>query len=104
MAGNPGDFSIGDFGLALEITVVDRLGVADDISDGTTLEMHLTDPDEVTTVYTATFTNSGTDGNIQYVIADATVLSKAGQWSYRASIAAPTRTFRTVPVDFIVVA
>lgn len=79
-------FQKGDYGKQIiRRTLKDQDGTAIDISAGDTLSFILVDQDGNSSTLTAAFTNSGTDGKVQYTFADS-VLDEGGAWKFRFMI------------------
>lgn len=69
----------GDYGGIIRITIKER-GAVKDISTATTKQFRFIRPDGVELpAVTAVFTNSGTDGKLQFTVTSG-MLSKAGPW------------------------
>ena len=73
----------GDVGTILRVTVTDD-GAAVDISAATTKQLLLKSPAGAVLTKTAVFTNTGTDGKLQYTTI-AGDLSSTGDWQIQAS-------------------
>jgi len=70
---------VGDIGTTIKATIVDQDGNALDVSGASTLQLIFLKPNGVQESQTATMTNDGTDGIIEYVtIADD--LDVPGVW------------------------
>lgn len=96
----PAPLFVGDFGLALRITVADAAGDSIDISSSTAREFEIEDPQRNTTTVVAVFITDGTDGRLQYVL-QAGDLDEKGEWKVRAKITeGATKMFRTEKYEF----
>lgn len=79
-------FQKGDYGKQIiRRTLKDQDGAVVDISAADSRSFILVDPDGNTSTLTAAFTNSGSDGKIQYTFADS-VLDEGGPWKFRFKI------------------
>lgn len=87
-----------DVGTVFELTLKDD-GTVVDISSQTLLEIIFEKPDGTTVTKTASLTNTGTDGKMQYktVAAD---LDVAGLWKLQGKITIAAGTFRTSEYEF----
>jgi len=74
-------------GVAIRATITED-DVAVDVSAVTTRELVFQKPDGTTETTTAVFTNTGTDGKIQYVT-EAAFLDTPGVWSVQGSVVFP---------------
>lgn len=61
-------------------------GNALDVSTASTREIILRDPNGVSTTFDASFTNSGSDGLIEYETVDADDLGVAGPWQAQGHV------------------
>ena len=85
-----------DIGAIINATIIDpATDAALDISGATTMEFRIKKPDATAATWTAAFTNSGTDGKIDYTtIADD--LDQTGVYLLEARIVASGQDSRTV--------
>lgn len=95
---------VGQFGEAISLTVVNKLGTAVDISSYTTsISVTIRDPLTLTSrTYSGSFVTDGTDGKIQFT-PSAGDIDRPGVWEgqiklEKASAIAITRVF-TIEVD-----
>lgn len=68
------------------VTVKDQDGNVVDLSTATVKEMRFKDPDGLITTETATFVNTGTDGQIQFTDTTGGKAAKVGPWKYWARV------------------
>lgn len=80
-------------GVTIVCLITDN-GDAVDISDATTLEICLRAPSGGDKTETATFTNTGSDGQIQFTT-DGTEFDELGRWKIAAHIVGPTYERKT---------
>ena len=73
----------GDVGTVLEVEIRED-DVALDVSDATTKQILLRQPDGTTLTKTATFSSDGTDGRIRYVVVDGDLT--AGRWAIQGRV------------------
>jgi hypothetical protein len=89
---------INDIGTIFRVTVYDTTSTGTteiaDISAATSLTFTFKRPDGTTYTKNASFTNTGTDGQIQYVTVDGD-LNVAGTWSIQAYVVTPTGSHKT---------
>ena len=89
---------VDDFGQVVKLRIVqDKTAV--DISSYTTRVFVLRDPDGTAATETATFSSDGTDGYLQYTIADGDI-DAAGPWSASARISQVDVELTSAPVSF----
>ena len=74
----------GDYGTKFEVTINDENGVVD-VSAATTKNIIFEKPSGILVTQTASFTNSGTDGKIEYTTISGD-LNEAGTWKIQAQI------------------
>ena len=78
-------------------------GTVVDISSFTTRSFILRSPAGTATTKTATFTTDGTDGYLQYTIADGNI-NVVGKWSVAARISKTSVELTSKPVTFLAIA
>lgn len=85
-----------DFGQVAKITFtdVDTNAAADISSYSVSQSMIFTDPSGTETAVTAAFATDGTDGIIQYTVADG-LFDVAGDWTVRGKVVGSTATLST---------
>lgn len=88
------DIRVGDIGTLFQLTIVDKVEKAVNISAATTLEIRFHKPDSTSVDKTATFSNDGTDGLIEYSTV-AGDLDMAGKWRIQARIVTPVGGWRS---------
>ena len=74
-----------DYGTKFEVTINDENGVVD-VSGATTKNIIFEKPSGTKITQAASFTNSGTDGKIEYTTVSGD-LNEAGTWKIQAQIA-----------------
>ena len=87
MAAN--EIHLADIGTVFEVTLMDDTAVVD-ISTASVMEIVFEKPDKTKVINTAVFTNDGTDGKMQYVIALDTELDQTGNWKIQGIVTMPT--------------
>ncbi len=93
---------VGDIGTVFEITIVDDNDAAIDISTATTLQIIFKKPNNRGTLTkTATFTNSGTDGKLEYATISGD-LDTAGLWYIQGKVVEATYTNSSEIDSFLV--
>ena len=98
MAQNP--FFVGDFGLAINLTVADAKGIFIDISAASDTDYEIEDPNRNISTVAASFVTDGSDGKLTYVLADGD-LNESGRWKVRVKITeTPTKCYRTEKLEF----
>jgi hypothetical protein len=77
---------VGQFGEAIQLTVVDNNGIAINVSSYTgTKNLYIRPPDALKTVtYTWSFVSDGTNGQIQFTPAASTEIDRPGTWKGQA--------------------
>ena len=90
---------LNDWGTVFEVTLVDELAAAVDVSTATTQEIVFRKPDGTVETKTSTFTNTGTDGKIEYTTV-AGDLDVAGRWTIQGHVILPTGDFRSAIGEF----
>jgi len=95
-----------DFGFVIEREIVNQSHDAIDISSAGTLpsanalcQFEL--PDGTTTSKNAAYTNTGTDGRLQYTMATG-VLTVAGTWKFQFKVILSSAQFHTLEEEFTV--
>ncbi len=95
---------VGDIGTTFRVTVYDTTSTGGssvaDISTATTKRFTFERPDGTTFNKTAVFTNTGADGQIEYVTATVNDLNVAGTWSLQAYVVTPDGTWNTTVGNF----
>jgi hypothetical protein len=93
-------FFVGDFGLAINIRVVDSAGNGVPLNGATATEYELEDPDRNVSTVTASFVTDGTDGRLTYVLQSGD-LNEVGVWKVRAKITeGASKQFHTERFEF----
>lgn len=91
---------VGQFGPRIEITFVNSAGAAIDISAASVAkEISLQKPDKSVSVKTASFVTDGTDGKIDYTLADGD-LDVAGLWRVQGRVEGPAFEYSSRVIDF----
>ena len=94
---------VNDIGTVFRVTVYDTSSTGTstvaDISSASTKKIIFKRPDGTTFEKVAVFTNTGTDGKIEYVSVDGD-LDIAGRWRLQAYVATSAGTWRTDVGDF----
>lgn len=94
---------VNDIGTVFRVTVYDTTNTgatnAANISDASSIVFYFRTPADTVVERNGSFTNSGTDGQVQYVTVDGD-LSMAGTWSLQVKIATPSGTWRTNKANF----
>lgn len=85
---------VGDVGVALQVTIVNRSGGVVDVSSASTKELWLGQPNGGTLVKAASFVTSGSDGQIQYVT-QAGDLSIDGSWFVQGHVVISSGEFHS---------
>jgi len=92
-----------DIGTVFRVTVYDTTktgtSVIANISDATVLNIYFRRPDGTSFTRTATFTDDGTDGQIQYTTVDGD-LNQVGTWAIQAYVSTPSGSWRTNTANF----
>ncbi len=90
----------GAIGATLRGTITNG-GTAMDVSAASTLELIFTHQQtEAAATFTAAFTNTGTDGLVQYTTTAATDFPDAGVYAVIANVVVGGQTFTTTPQYF----
>jgi hypothetical protein len=92
---------LGDIGTVLRLTLQDQNGAPINLGPASTLQILLRSPAGVWATKTATLTNDGSDGKLQYATLSGD-LSATGRWRYRARVVIPQGTFSSESVQFSV--
>ena len=96
---------IGDVGTVFRLTIQEDVNTVTspiDISTQTAMSFIFVKPDGSSFTRTPVFTNTGEDGQIEYVILTGE-LDQAGTWQLQAEVTLPTGgPFRTEIIKFIV--
>ena len=93
-------FHVGDFGLAINLTVADAKGVFIDISAASATEYEIEDPQRNISTVTASFVNAGADGKLTYVLVSGD-LDEPGVWKVRVKITeGVSKCYRTEKLEF----
>lgn len=96
------EIHVGDVGTVLEITILDNdTLLALDISSATEKEINLKAPDGEKTQHTATFTNDGSDGKIEYTTISGDI-DEAGLWRIQGKVILPGGVFYSDIDSFVV--
>lgn len=94
---------VNDIGTVFRVTVYDTTStggsIIADISDAITLTISFRRPDGSTFDRSASFTDDGTDGQIEYATVNGD-LNKAGTWGLQAYIVTPSGRWRTNVANF----
>lgn len=88
-------------GTVFRVTFTTCAGVALDISSATTKEIIFKSPDGTRTAKTGSYTNTGTDGKLEYS-SEADFLSEAGEWSIQGHVIIGSQNFHTTVGTFTV--
>ena len=92
-------FFVGDFGLAINLTVADSKGVFIDIS-AATAEYEIEDPKRNISTVTASFVTDGSNGKLTYVLVSGD-LDEPGRWKVRVKITeGVSKCYRTEKLEF----
>jgi len=78
------EIHLNDIGTVFRATLYDGSTIVD-VSGATTLELVFGKPDGTSSAKTATFTDDGVDGQIQYTVVDGD-LDQLGDWKIQAHI------------------
>lgn len=91
----------GDYGQTGELTFVDvDTGNAQDISSySSSIQMILRDPTGAEATVTASFVTDGTDGKIQYTLANGDI-DAAGNWKVRGKVSTGTAVLTSEWLEF----
>ena len=90
----------GDVGTPLRVTLKDsQTNAVVDISDATTLQIILQKPDGSTLTKTAVFTDTGVDGQLQYVTV-ANDLNVVGNWQLQVYYVGASGSWRSDMAKF----
>jgi len=90
----------GDIGTPIELTITSDGSTAVDISTATTKQITLQSPTGTETTYTASFTNTGTDGKLRYTTVATTNLNAVGPWLAEAYIVTPSGAWHSSILRF----
>lgn len=85
---------VGDVGTIFIATIVDQTNAVVDVSNATTKQIWFSKPSGQILQGAASFTTSGTDGQLQYT-ANAGDLNQAGVWTWQAYVIIPSGTFHS---------
>lgn len=89
---------VNDIGTVFRVTVYDTTSTGSttiaDISDATVLKFIFRRPNDTTFERSASFTNDGTDGVVEYITVDGD-LNQAGSWMLQAYVETPSGKWRT---------
>lgn len=89
-----------DFGIAIDLQVINQDCVAVDLTSATLVEMEFTLPDGTTSLKTATIVGVPTEGKIRYVV-ESGFLSQIGTWSVRGKVTeGASKVYRTEKLKF----
>ena len=95
---------VSDVGTTFRVTVYDTTSTGGssvaDISSATIKRFTFKRPDGTTFNKTAVFTDTGSDGQIEYVTEDINVLDVAGTWSLQAYVDTPDGQWNTTVGNF----
>lgn len=93
-------FVVGQYGVAVELQVVNSAGNAEDISGYTGINVVLISPDRRTALeFTGTFTTDGSDGKIQFTPTSGNTLDRPGIWNGQIELTAVSTLALTVPFE-----
>ena len=96
------EIHVGDIGTVFSVTVKDGTTVVD-ISNASTKQILLQDPDGTTQTKTAEYETDGTDGVIKYTTVSGD-LTLAGTWKIQAKVVITAGTWNTDVQEFKVYA
>jgi len=94
------EIHVDDVGTVFRVTIIDG-STAVDVSSASTLQFIFLKPDKTKFIVTASPTNTGTDGVIQYITLPGD-LSLAGRYEIQAYIVIGTSSWRTESKGFLV--
>lgn len=101
------EIHVGDMGTVFRHLVTDSGSIVD-LSTATSLSMCFLTAAQTTVTVAATFTNSGTDGLMEYTVVSSEFLDTEGEWSWQGKIyfgsASPVQMFHTNTTTFEVFA
>lgn len=95
-----GNVTVNDYGWALRLTVK-KEGEILDISSYTSLQFVFHKPSTEELIVTAEFTTDGSDGQLEYVIADGDI-DEVGAWRVRTRLGKSGVEINSTPVQFFV--
>ncbi len=96
-----GEVRKGDIGTIFRATIQDGSSAVD-VSGATTQEFVFRPPRTASFAITTTFTNTGTDGQIEYATTGADVLDVTGSWDLQANLVLPGGSYRSDIYTFTV--
>jgi len=91
----------GDYGQVIVLTIIDTdtEAAADVSAYATTIQVQLSDPALNVATETATFVTDGSDGLVQYTLADGDI-DEAGEWRIRARVTSASAVLSSVWESF----
>lgn len=93
-----------DFGIAIDLQVINQDCVAVDLTSATTVQMEFVLPDGTVSLKTAAVIGLPTEGRIRYVV-EEDFLVQIGTWSVRGRVSEGTsKVYRTEKLKFAVLA
>jgi hypothetical protein len=96
--------TVGEYGTAITLTVVDSVGTAVDVSTYTTaITITARDPYALKTLtFTGSFVTTGTDGKIKFTPTSNNTFDRYGTWEGQVKLASATVVSKTVPFKIVV--
>jgi hypothetical protein len=92
---------VGDIGTIIELDITDTDGVAINVSSATVKYIYLKKPSGTKIKRDAEFTNTGSDGKIQYTTISGDI-DRAGEWQVEGYVELTDGKFFTTKDDFVV--
>jgi hypothetical protein len=93
---------LNDFGIAIDIQVINQDCTAVDLTSATVVEMEFTKPDGTISTQTATVIGVPTEGRIRHTLASG-FLDTVGTWQVRGKITeGSAKVYRTEKLSFAV--
>jgi hypothetical protein len=92
------DVVVGDYGVPLILTIVDRNGVAVDVSAYTsTKTVFARDPSGIKSLsFSASFVTNGADGKVQFQPASNNTFDRIGNWDGQVKLTTASAVIKTI--------